>query len=180
MTDIPEAVCGIKYTSKSCAQYKMISYASASAALSDGATITHDGACGLCSSTQDLAAYMANPDMTKSGKECAIKGNLNREWGISCYEALGFTRPCAVIWNYDGVFDGKNCAGICIKELLSPYNAAPPACTLNACLECDEEKAGPLFKRFAARTRRRSGLISVITRPCENVAQLKHVTCPLA
>ena len=36
---------------------------------------------------------------------------------------------------------------------------------LNPCLECDEVKSGPLFKYYAGRTRRDSGIVSSIPRP---------------
>jgi len=36
----------------------------------------------------------------------------------------------------------------------------------NVCLACDEAHSGPIFKEFAGRTRRRSGLSSAIARPC--------------
>lgn len=59
--------------------------------------------------------------------------------------------------------DAGPCGATCLKDLKKPYNI-PPSCKLNDCLQCDEDHAGPVFKRFAARTRRRSGLISAIQR----------------
>ena len=40
---------------------------------------------------------------------------------------------------------------------------------LNACLQCDEDKSGPVFKFFAGRTRRNSGIKSEIDRPEDQV-----------
>ena len=36
---------------------------------------------------------------------------------------------------------------------------------LNKCLQCDEDKSGPIFKWYAGRTRRNSGIHSEIDRP---------------
>lgn len=143
-----------------------------------GALITHDRSCGLCSTTQDVAAYMGLPDMTRIGKICAIEALLNITWGVRCFERAGFTTPCAMIWTYDALYDGQHCRDICVKEILSPFNGPAPFCPLNACLQCDEDKSGPIFKAFAGATRRRCGLQSNIARPCASVAQLDHVLCP--
>ena len=53
---------------------------------------------------------------------------------------------------------------------------ADPArpCTLNRCLECDERESGPVFKSWAGRTRRNSGLTSAINRPADSLARLSQ------
>ena len=149
--------------------YEMVSYASRADADKLGAVITHLGVCGLCSTTQDLSIYLIK-DFTTAGKKCAEKGLLNEASGQKCYESLGLTPDCAKIWNYDGIFDGHKCITSCITHLNDPNNGNPPACALNPCLQCDEDKAGPIFSQFAARTRRRSGLVSEIIRPCDTIA----------
>merc|ERR1711976_334099 len=108
------------------------------------------------STLQDLASYISVPDMTKVGKECGLEAVLDIDLGIKCFQKLGMTKPCARIWAYDAVADTGPCGAICFKDLRQPYNI-PPTCKLNDCLQCDEDHAGPVFKRFAARTRRRSG-----------------------
>ena len=107
-------------------------------------------------------------------------GLLSTKLGLKCYKKLGFTDGCAAIWNYDGIDDGKGCGLTCAKTIAErkPNNGPPPLCALNACLECDEVHAGPHFKRFAARTRRRSGLLSAIVRPCSSVPRIIHAPCP--
>lgn len=42
------------------------------------------------------------------------------------------------------------------------------------CLDCDKTNVGPLFAKIAARTRRRSGLISKIARACEDILFVDH------
>ncbi|GMH59412.1 hypothetical protein TrLO_g10035 [Triparma laevis f. longispina] len=173
--DYDGAMCGWKFANcnnSDCGSYEMKTYMSSDEAESDGAYVTHLGACGLCSTAQDLAAYIEQDDMTKEGKKCATKGLIHEHWGKKCYQNLGFTEPCSSIWNYDGIYDGKKCAGICIKNLFADNNGPPPACELNDCLQCDEDEAGPLFKAFAGRTRRRSGLNEEIGRGCDEFAQI--------
>ena len=88
---------------------------------------------------------------------------------------LGMTEACAKIWVYDAIHDSSECGLTCAKDLKTPYNL-PPDCRLNSCLQCDEDRAGPNFKTFAGRTRRRSGLASAIQRPARRSRGASH-TC---
>eukprot|EP01065_Artemidia_motanka_P028159 TRINITY_DN333_c0_g1_i1.p1 TRINITY_DN333_c0_g1~~TRINITY_DN333_c0_g1_i1.p1 ORF type:complete len:283 (+),score=88.26 TRINITY_DN333_c0_g1_i1:71-850(+) len=169
-------VCAVMYNKDGCNTYTMKDFVSADAAAAAGYAVTHEGACGLCSTLQDLASYMTVEDMTKAGKKCAIESLISKKWGMKCFEKLGMTEECSRIWMYDAISDSGACGLVCVEHLTQAYNL-PPDCRLNACLQCDEDKAGPLFKRFAARTRRRSGLISAIQRPCSKVARLQHHPC---
>lgn len=59
-----ELVCGFvypKYTngSESCENYSMQTFENTQIALDYGAVLTHAGACGLCSTAQDLAIYLS-------------------------------------------------------------------------------------------------------------------------
>jgi len=168
--DDSDAVCAYLY-SGNCPNnnYEMVTYASHAAAVAAGAFVTHVGSCGLCSTAQDLAIYLQT-DFTTGGKICATKGLLDVAAGQKCYESLGLTTECARIWNYDGIYDGQTCLKSCISHLTDTNNGPAPECALNPCLQCDEDKAGPIFSAFAARTRRRSGLLSEIIRPCDTIA----------
>ena len=108
-------------------------------------------------------------DMAAAGKICAIKSLFSLEHGINCFESHGFTRPCAAIWTYNAIHDSKACFATCVINYFTNYNGPPPSCKLNNCLDCDEEEAGPLFKKFAGRSSRNSGLESAITRKCGEV-----------
>jgi hypothetical protein len=121
---------------------------------------------------------MSVPDMTSAGKKCATEGLIKESLGLQCYKNIGFTDPCAMIWNFDGIYDGRVCAEICIPELHAPDNGPPPTCPLNDCLQCDEDKAGPIFKDFAGRTRRRSGIEDDIVRSCDEFAHIINLPCP--
>lgn len=80
------------------------------------------------------------------------------------------------MWVYNAAQTSDFCAKTCLKFRLDarPNNGPYPQCTLDDCLECDETNAGPLFAKIAARTRRRSGLISKIARPCEDILFVDH------
>ena len=162
-------------------EYLMISYPNEEAALSDGAVITHLGSCGACSTTQDLAVYLTTTDLTTASKECIKRSLLNQDEGISCLENIGFTNACAKIWLYNGENTGQKCTLPCAAAEIQNYahNGPSPECALNGCLLCDEEQSGPIFQRFAGRTRRRSGVLTTIARPCEDMAMIDHdYACP--
>lgn len=176
------AVCAYHYeldistNETSCSIYSMKTYSSETDAISAGDIVTHTGSCGLCSTTQDLAIYLTE-DFTTAGKICATQGLFDEAKGLSCYMSIGLTEECAKIWNYDGIYDGKVCGVTCAKTVSDPNNGPAPDCTLNPCLQCDEDKAGPVFTEFAGRTRRRSGLLSEIVRPCDTIAKISHNPC---
>jgi len=163
-------------------EYLMVSYPNEEAALSDGAIITHLGSCGACSTTQDLAAYLTTSDLTTASKECIKRSILNQDEGIKCLENdIGFTNACANIWLYNGENTGQKCTLPCAAAEIQNYahNGPSPECPLNGCLACAEEQSGPIFRRFAGRTRQRSGLLTTIARPCEDTAMIDHeYACP--
>jgi hypothetical protein len=49
-----------------------------------------------------------------------------------------------------------------------------PDGTLNDCLQCDEDKSGPIFKYESGRTRRNSGIKSEIDRPVDEIYKMDH------
>jgi len=173
-----ESVCGHKFKDEWCGTYEIIDYPSEADAINDGSVVSHHGVCAACSTRQDLAVYMKYNDMKKAGQACAIKGLISLKFGIKCYKKLGMTEACSKIWAFNGKMTAKSCLIPCMRDLFAPYVGPYPTCALNKCLQCDEDMSGPIFKKFAGRTRRNSGLESAITRPCNTVAKLKHEVCP--
>lgn len=53
-------------------------------------------------------------------------------------------------------------------------NGPPPECKIANCLLCDERMSGPYFQTVAARSRRRSGLLSKIARSCDIILIVDH------
>ena len=218
LTDLgDDAACGVKYDMTSVGdnqcptKYSLVSYESVDEAEADGATVTHHGACGVCSTTQDLAVYIQYTDLVDKGTECSIRGIVDFDDGVLCYTEVGYTevcvkrigakrflfftgccsqsfsslycyfvvhllQPCAKMWVYNGYNTRDNCLGTCIRFTVYslPNNAPPPECTIAECLQCDEDESGPLFAKVAARSRRRSGLLSTIARPCDDILSVNH------
>jgi hypothetical protein len=131
----------------------------------------------VCSTLQDLAAYMERPTIDDISVKCGARAILNVTDGIVCFmENVGFTEPCAAIWTYNALNTLAECGDLCRIHSLSglPNNEDPPECDLVPCIQCDEDKSGFYFKLFGGRTRRRSGLLSAIVRNCTEVPRLIH------
>jgi len=183
MTELGEtAVCALHYEDPGGdavgARYKLKTYASQLLAQAAGGIVTHYGACGVCSQTQDLAAYLRAVDLTTSGKRCSLQGMLSFDLGVDCYKELGFTDTCSEMWIYNGYNTRDSCLWTCLANYFSENNDDGPQCQLNECLKCDEIHSGPVFKHFAARTRRRSGMLSAIVRPCDALHLITHAAFP--
>jgi len=140
--------------------------------------VTHAGRCGTCSSLQDLSVYLdLGLELRDKAADCGIRGRFEgASVGEQCYRDLGFTDACAVVWFYNAKVNSEECLGECLVFTLLGLdsNGPPPECELAGCLECDENAAGPLFLQYAARTRRNSGLLGNIVRPCSQVVELVH------
>jgi hypothetical protein len=88
---------------------------------------------------------------------------------------FGFTEPCASVWIYNSFNTNQNCPQCAVHALQKyPNNDEAPTCYLADCIQCDEDQSGPLFQKFAGRTRRRSGLLSYIVRNCTTIPSLVH------
>merc|ERR1712146_503806 len=100
---------------------------------------------------------------------------LSKANEIACLKALGFTDDCTNIWYYNTLNSRAHCALQCLNPKYSkyPYNMQPSSADapgpLNPCIQCDEDKSGPIFKQFSGRTRRDSGLLSAIDRPPSSI-----------
>ena len=177
--DPPGVVCGVLRLGTPDAlprPYALVTYASQSAALAQGAAVTHFGHCGACSTLSNLAVYMRNSDLTAPVRACGFRtapdGGTPFDGDVACLVELGFDLPCAQAWAYDTENTRAKCLGVCLPNLSASYNL--PDGGLNPCLACDEEQSGPVFKWVAGRTRRNSGLPNAICRPCSEVQPLVH------
>jgi hypothetical protein len=166
------SVCGVVVEDVSTKRYRLATYASESEAAMAGAITTHGGGCGVCSSLADLAVYASELDLTTPVRACGIQASGDFDANVTCLEELGFSRPCAQIWAYNTAHTRDNCLSICTELLGAPYHE--PDGSLNACLQCDEDVSGPVFKAVAGRTRRNTGIASALCRPCDEVLRLEH------
>ena len=166
-------VCGVLYEDEATrSEYRLTTFDSREQAEGAGAHVSHLTECGLCSSTKDLAAYMTHWDMTAPVRLCGVAGAISRELGLQCLRELGLTEPCAEIWLYNAEHTRTECLLPCLENWGAPYNNEDGS--LNDCLQCDEDKSGPVFQAVAARTRRNSGMRSAIFRPPETIADIDH------
>jgi len=157
--------------------YRLQTFPDRNTAAAEGGVVTHAGACGACSSLQDLAVYLSVQDLGSPVRKCAlIEFGDNPGATLDCITDLGFTRTCAQIW----AFNSTNTRGSCLVDCLETFNEPNhlPDGSLNACLSCDEENSGPVFKAVAGRTRRNSGIPSAICRPGEDVEAVFHNAYP--
>lgn len=171
ITKNTDGVCAVIIDDKINKKYHLETYASKEEAENAGAIVTHIDACGSCSSFQDLAVYAENLDVGAEVRRCAIV-NFNTPFDslILCIENIGFTLPCAQIWAYNTKNTQAECYDICISN--NTYNNEDG--TLSECLQCDEDKSGPVFKAVAGRTRRNTGIANAICRFCEEVEIVEH------
>lgn len=168
-----DGVCAVVVDDRSAQTYRQESFPSAADAEAAGASTTHGGGCGLCSSLQDLAVYMGEGDLTEPVRACGIQHAFGPpEEHLACLQALGFTTPCAWIWLYNTAHTRSVCLEICVALLEAPYH--DPDGSPNDCIQCDEDLSGLVFKAVAGRTRRNSGLPSALCRPCDTVFAVVH------
>jgi hypothetical protein len=169
----PDKVCGVLPGTGTPGGYRLATYDDAAAAEAAGAKVSHEGACGLCSTLKDLAVYMRHPDLTDPVRWCGMLGmTQGDEEMTACLLELGFTVPCAAIWAFNTKHTASKCQAICLDLLEAPYHEEDGG--LNACLQCDEDESGAVFKAVAGRTRRNTGLPSSMCRPCDEVLAVVH------
>jgi hypothetical protein len=167
-----EAVCAVQYAEDR-KHYIIATFENENAAEERGFIVTHKGHCGTCSTLQDLATYLAHPDLTTPVRRCSALYWF-KPWSITCLENLGFTYECAETWYYNALNTAKECFKPCIDAWLNDDPLNNPDGSLNDCLSCDEENSGPIFKYVAGRTRRNSGIPSAIDRPAEEIYPIIH------
>ena len=168
-----DGYCGVIVEDFDERTYRLETFASLDKLEEADARLTHEVACGLCSTLEDLAIYIEERDLTEPVRECGMKGLTE---GIDeqneCIEELGFSTSCAAIWSWNATNTREACIDICLHYLDEPYNE--PDGSLNDCMACDEEKSGEVFQAVAGRTRRNSGLPSAICRPCDGLYRMSH------
>ncbi|HUL57778.1 MAG TPA: hypothetical protein VLU43_00805 [Anaeromyxobacteraceae bacterium] len=168
-------VCGVRFEPDG-TRYRLATFGDEAASRAAGFAVTHTGACGTCSTLQDLAVYLERPDLTAPVRRCGI--DLSDSGSLACIEALGFSGPCARTWFFNARNTRRECFGVCVLSWIEAEAPTRPDGRLNACLQCDEDRSGPVFKAVAGRTRRNSGIRSSIPRPEEEVARVVHDYVP--
>jgi hypothetical protein len=171
----PDTVCAVRFEPDQ-VHYGLVTFADTAAAHMAGFAVTHFGACGTCSTLQDLAVYLEKPDLTAPARRCGIKRNASAR--LACLKELGFSPACAQTWLYNVENTRRQCLAVCAWSWIEGEAPTRRDGRLNACLQCDEDRSGPVFKATAGRTRRNSGIHSSIPRRDDEIAPVVHDYVP--
>jgi hypothetical protein len=159
-TPVPGVVCGDDG----------VTYVSEAATQAAGHGVLHAGACGACSNPADVEVLRRTREtLTLKARSCGLRYFLiGRGAAERCLAPVGFSKACAACWIDDMVCAITHCTLKCLESRLSgePNNVGG---RLNDCLQCDETNCGPEFGRCAGANRRRSGIVSDIERPREQI-----------
>jgi len=147
-----------------------VTYASEAAARTAGRAVLHASACGACSNAADVEVLRRTREtLTLQARSCGLRYFLiGRGAAERCLEPVGFTKACADCWLDDMACAIAHCTLTCLRSRIigEPNNVDG---RLNDCLQCDETNCGPEFGRCAGANRRRSGIVSDIGRPAEEI-----------
>jgi hypothetical protein len=91
-----------------------------------------------------------------------------------CFEDLGFSPDCALLWTHRSAANALDCAATCFADF--SYNGPPPTCTLGPCLAC----ALPFQEDYdviGGRTYAGSGFTDNVARPCSAFFSVVHDPC---
>lgn len=147
-----------------------VTYASEAAAAAAGRRVVHVQACGACSDAADVDVLRRTREtLTLDARACGLRYFLlGRGAAERCLAPIGFTPACAACWLDDMACAVVHCTTVCLWSRLKgePNNVDG---RLNDCLQCDETQCGPEFGRCAGANRRRSGIVSDIDRPAEQI-----------
>lgn len=169
----PDKICGLVPDAQAAGSYRVETFDDEQQLQQAGGVLTHHGACGRCSSLQDLAVYIRNTDLTGPVRACGIEGmSQGQDRNIECLQEIGFSLLCAEAWYYNTLNTRTVCLEQCLVALNEPHHL--PDGSLNPCIQCDEDNSGAVFKAVSGRTRRNSGLASALCRPCSTVKRVTH------
>ena len=87
-------VCALAYEDEEKKTYHLKQFDSKEEAEGAGYIVTHQGKCGACSNTQDLAVYLSM-NLTAPVRACGFKGVVSLNWAKECIKKLGFTEECS-------------------------------------------------------------------------------------
>jgi hypothetical protein len=93
---------------------------------------------------------------------------------VGCFENLGFSPDCSLLWAHRGAANAVECAATCFADL--SYNGDSPTCTLGPCLAC----ALPFQQDYdiiGGRTYAGSGITETVARACSEFFRVVHDPC---
>lgn len=168
-----ESVCALSYSDSSRNYYILRDFPSKLEAETFGFIVTHQGHCGVCSTTHDLAAYLSE-NTTNAIKNCLLLTLFSSNYATACLIRLGFTDPCIDIWLYSVKNSIRKCFLPCFKTLITGESNYIDDGSMNDCLQCHENESRIIFKYYAGRTRMNSGILTSITWTGEFLYNMTH------
>lgn len=148
--------------------HNTITFESAEAALLLNYTIAHCGACGACSTWNNLKLeWTTRTNLALKTAQCAKKGARSKSAELQCMDdTVGFDDMCTQCWIEDFACTRKHCAFIGLQQMiiktLSNFTVDPKTITAATCEEamCEME-----FVPCSGANRRRMNIDSDIGRP---------------
>lgn len=136
--------------------------------------ITHTGACGACSSLQDLALMIEYPNIPYKAQQCFFRSTALKfiDEAITCYEEIGFTPACSTTLAYhQRRIVEKNCGYQCAAW---GYDGGKPSCEdLSGCETCvDQLGISSRLELVAGRTFANSGYPSQKAQQCSDITSV--------
>lgn len=205
-----ENVCAFKYEKhikekapKKCMkrEYEFKTYATETAALQDKAVLTHTGACGVCSTAQDLAIMMEFGEQIYrriaaciKEKEKELKPYLEgkaanaadavKKIQENCKVISEMSGPCALLYFYKVAVETKVCANICPDRIYvnstdktNTKLVNDETCEDTECRYCLQNATMAQFEKFAGRTFANSGLTGIYVQRCEQISNVTQDPC---
>mmetsp|Transcript_7875 Transcript_7875/g.16230 ORF Transcript_7875/g.16230 Transcript_7875/m.16230 type:complete len:361 (-) Transcript_7875:1366-2448(-) len=183
--DGTSTVCGYVYdpSSTTCEGRKYIiqNFDSTNDAMMANAAIVHEGACGVCSSAQDLGARINTYGTLETESiKCATSYTFNRDFPalVNCYKEMGFTSSCATLWGHFAATNGSQCALACFPDItgVTKLNGPAPQCEPSGCLTCQQDFR-LVFDAIAGIEFPKAGITERIAQSCDNFYKVIHDPC---
>lgn len=138
--------------------------------------ITHTGACGACSSLQDLAIMIEYPEIPYRAQQCFFRSNALKyiDEAITCYEEIGFTTTCSAALSYHQkrIVDEK-CGYQCAAWGYDGDLGRPSCDDVSGCGACvDGKSISARLELVAGRTFANSGYPSQKAQQCANITSV--------
>jgi hypothetical protein len=97
---------------------------------------------------------------------------------VGCFELLGFSAHCALLWAHFGATNFEQCASVCAGQV-DTLNEPPPLCALEECLACGQNIV-PAFTALGGmgNSAWNAGFNDAIAHPCARFTRVvDHDPC---
>eukprot|EP00536_Pseudo-nitzschia_multiseries_P009443 jgi/Psemu1/23191/gm1.23191_g len=162
--------------------YRLKTVPSLDEAIATNQYITHLGACGTCSSLQDLALMVEYPNLPYKAQQCFFRSSALKKMdaAIQCYEELGFTTQCsATLSYYQKKIIDRDCGYQCAAWAYDGDLGRPSCTDVSGCAACvDGFGISDRLELVSGRTFSNSGYPSQKARQCFEIAPVSILGGP--